>query len=859
MTPMMEQYMSVKHKYPDCILFYRLGDFYEMFYEDALTASRELEIVLTQRDAGNGEKAPMCGVPYHVYESYLSKLVNKGYKVAICEQLEDPKTVKGIVKRDIVKIVTPGTIIDSSLVEKQNNFLCSIFLKGESCGICYIDNSTGELYASEFNMQDTAQMLLNELGKISPPEIIINKEVEENSGFQRYTREYMPSITLRDMTDIKPFEKLNSFFSDIEELKSKPYASFATLSAMEYLKEMQRSDFFHINKVNLYEPNQYMKIDHNTKSNLELTETIFGRKRKGSLIHVLDQTLTAMGGRLLKKWIEYPLLSEEEINKRLDAVQFFLSKPKVLDSLREILRSIYDLERISSKISSGSGNARDFSSLRTSLEQLPTLYSIFDLKGNPLMLNHIIAEFDSLADICTRIDKTIVDDPPTTTTEGGMIRPDFSEELESLHKLLNGGKTTILELENREREKTGIRNLKIGFNKVYGYFFEVTNAQRENVPDYFIRRQTLTNCERYFTEELKKLEENILHAGEKSKKLEYEIFLELREFIKEQIHRIQKMAKLVAMLDVLSSFAKVSMENNYCRPTLNSEGRIEIEEGRHPVVETHLKEVQFISNDTKIGKDEKFFQIITGPNMSGKSTYMRQVALITLLAHIGCYVPATSADISITDRIFTRIGASDNLARGESTFMVEMKEVAQILNHATASSLVILDEVGRGTGTYDGLSIAWAIVEYMVRHLKAKTLFATHYHELTQLSDTHDAIENLTISILEKESGVVFLRKVVTGSTDQSYGIEVAKLAGINQEVTDKAQMILKMIEGSHKIIINKADLEEQVDKQLDFINYRKEYVFDSLLNTDLDSLSPREAHDLLYRLQQECKIIREA
>ncbi len=859
MTPMMEQYRSVKEKYPDCILFYRLGDFYEMFYEDALIASRELEIVLTQRDAGQGQKAPMCGVPYHVYETYLSKLVNKGYKVAICEQLENPKMVKGIVKRDIVKIVTPGTIIDSSLEEKQNNFLCSIFLMENSCGLCYIDNSTGELYTSEFSTEDVSQLLLNELGNIAPSEIILNEEAKKNLELQRYIREFIPSVTIKTPQISDPYSMLKDFFSENETkaVKTKLYASFATLSAMEYLKEMQRIKFLHINRINVYEPDHFMKIDYNTKANLELTETLLGRNRKGSLIYVLDQTITAMGGRLLKKWLEYPLLSDKEINARLDVVELFFHKSMLLDSLRELLKQIYDLERISSKISSGVGNARDFSSLRASLKQLPALYSMFQSEQGHWILDRIFREFDPLNDIYDRIEKTIVDDPPLTTTEGGMIRPEFSEELCSLHALLNGGKTTLLDLENREKEKTGIRNLKIGFNKVYGYYFEVTNSHREHVPDYFIRRQTLTNCERYFTEELKDLEDSILHAGEKSKKLEYDIFVELREFIKNNIQRIQKVAKSVAMLDVLSSFGKLAMENNYTRPLLNRDGRIEIEDGRHPVVETHLKDTQFIANDTKIGKGGKFFQIITGPNMSGKSTYMRQVALITILAHIGCFVPAKSANISMTDRIFTRIGASDNLARGESTFMVEMKEVAQILEHATSSSLVILDEVGRGTGTYDGLSIAWAVAEFMVGQIKAKTLFATHYHELTQLSETHEEIENLTISILEKESGVVFLRKVVPGATDRSFGIEVAKLAGVHDDVIEKARMILKMIEGSHKIVIKKTELEKQHDKQLDFSNYRKEYVLDSLLNVDLDNLSPRGAHEFVYRLQQECKMIR--
>lgn len=858
MTPMMEQYMSVKEKYPDCILFYRLGDFYEMFYDDALTASRELEIVLTQRDAGQGEKAPMCGVPYHVYETYLSKLVNKGYKVAICEQLENPKMVKGIVKRDIVKIVTPGTIIDSSLEEKQNNFLCSIFLTGNACGLCYIDNSTGELYTSEFNTEDVSQFLLNELGNIAPSEIIINDEGENNLEFQRYIREFMPSVTKKNPLISDPHNVLKEFFSDaeIKSVRTKPYAAFATLSAMEYLKEMQRSEFLHINRINVYEAKHFMKIDYNTKANLELTETLLGRNRKGSLIYVLDQTVTAMGGRLLKKWLEYPLLSDKEINERLDAVELFFHKPMLLDSLRGLLKQIYDLERISSKIYSGSGNARDFSSLRASLKQLPALYAMFQTEKEHRMLDRIFREFDTLNDIYERIEKTIVDDPPLTTTEGGMIRPEFSEELRALHELLNGGKTMLLELETQEKEKTEIRNLKIGFNKVYGYYFEVTNSQREHVPDYFIRRQTLTNCERYFTEELKNLEDSILHAGEKSKKLEYDIFVELREFIKDNIQRIQKVAKSVAMLDVLSSFGKLAMENNYTRPLLNHDGRIEIVDGRHPVVETHLKDTLFIANDTRIGRDGKFFQIITGPNMSGKSTYMRQVALITVLAHIGCFVPAKSADISVTDRIFTRIGASDNLAKGESTFMVEMKEVAQILEYATSSSLVILDEVGRGTGTYDGLSIAWAVVEFMVTQIKAKTLFATHYHELTQLSESHGEIENLTISILEKDSGVVFLRKVVPGATDRSFGIEVAKLAGVHDDVIEKARIILKMIEGSHKIVIKKTDSEKQRDKQLDFNNYRREYVFDSLLNADLDNLSPREAHELVHRLQRECKMI---
>ncbi len=857
LTPMMKQYMSIKNKYKDSILFFRLGDFYEMFFDDALTASRELEITLTQRDCGMEKKAPMCGVPHHVADTYVSRLVEKGYKVAICEQVEDPSKAKGIVKRDVIRVVTPGTITDTNVLdEKSNNYLVSIYMDDLGIGISYADNSTGEMYTTEYsgNMENNYRFIIDELGKIFPSEIICNEKF-------LIDKKYINIIKNR----INPYFSVYKDFDDIENVSEKRildlfqvqsleglgingkiYSLLSTNKLIEYLYNTQKNSLSHINTLIYYKPQDYMIMDINTRTNLEIHETIISREKKGALIYVIDKTCTAMGGRLLKNWLEQPLINITEINKRLNMVEHFYNNIIFMDEVTHELKNIYDIERLSSKVSNGNCNGRDFISLKNSISVLPKLKSLLISTDNE-QLNIIGKSMDTLRDIHDLIESSIVDNPPISITEGQLIKEGFNEKLDEIREASIRGKEWLASLEIKERENTGIKNLKVGYNKVAGYFIEVTKANIPMVPDYFIRKQTLTNSERYYTEELKSMESKILGAEEKSIELEYEIFQSIRNILKGEIKRIQYVSKLVATIDVIVSFAKVALKNNFVKPNLNNKGYIQIKEGRHPVVETMIENNLFVPNDTYLDRDNSMIQIITGPNMAGKSTYMRQVAIITLLAQIGSFVPAEKADISIVDRIFTRIGASDNLSQGESTFMVEMNEVSNIIREATPRSLIILDEVGRGTSTYDGLSIAWAVVEYIATKIKAKTLFATHYHELTQLADNFKEIKNMTISAEEKGDDIVFLRKIIEGSTNKSYGIQVAQLAGIDKTIINRANEILSIIEGSHEININKAPKNNL--KQLNLLDYKKDYFIDRIINIDIDTLTPIEALTTLNNL----------
>jgi len=856
--------MEIKKEYKDSILFFRLGDFYEMFFEDAILASKELEITLTQRDCGMDKKAPMCGIPHHVADGYVAKLVEKGYKVAICEQVEDPATAKGIVKREVIKVVTPGTITDTSILDdKSNNFLASIYLDDLGVGIAYVDNSTGEMYTTELlgGKESSYDFLLDELGKIFPSEVICNEEFTANTKFINVLRNsidpYMSIYSTDDLnmdletTILKQFNK-----TSLEELGlgKKILATIAIKKLIDYLFITQKSSLDHINNLNYYEPNKYMILDINTRANLEIHETIIKRDRKGALIGILDKTSTSMGGRLLKKWLDQPLIDIREIEKRLNIVEYFVHNIELMDDVKSLLNQIYDIERLSSKISYGNCNARDLLSLRNSISVLPDFKCLLKGCQNPELIAFGDG-LDTLEDICTLIDNSIEENPPITIKEGGIIKRGFNEELDEIKEICEKGKEWLSSLELKEKEKTGIKNLKIGFNKVFGYYFEVTKSNINLVPDYFIRKQTLANAERYYTEELKNMESKILGAEEKSLDLEYQIFIDIRNQVKENIERIQNTAKIISIIDVLNSFSQVAYKNNYVRPSLNNKGIIQIKEGRHPVVESNLDGKLFVPNDTYIDNKDNMVQIITGPNMAGKSTYMRQVAIITLLAHVGSFVPASFADISIVDRIFTRIGAADNLAQGESTFMVEMKEVSNILKSATKNSLIILDEVGRGTSTYDGLSIAWAVVEYIIKNIKAKTMFATHYHELTQLKEKNPCIRNLTIAADKKDDGIVFLRKIIEGSTNKSYGIEVAKIAGIDKEIINRANEILSLIENNHEIDLSKNVAKEV--KQIDLMDYRKDYYIDRIINLDIDNLTPRDALNILYDLKKDAKSLK--
>ncbi len=867
-TPMMEQYLAIKEQYKDCILLYRLGDFYEMFFDDAITASRVLEIALTGRDCGQEERAPMCGVPHHAVDGYIAKLIENGYKVAICEQLEDPSDAKGIVKRDVVRIITPGTIIEQGMLdEKSNNYLCTIYLD-KGFGMSYVDISTGELYVTEnislndFLKNSTHDLLIEEINKITPSEIISNNHIGNEVIDSMIYLSNVLSLDDYKQIVLKHFKVLSL---DSLGLKENYHAVISLGMLLNYLYETQKTSLDHINKLHFYTVGEYLQIDANTRKNLELIETIRGKKGPGTLYHVVDNTMTAMGGRLLKKWIEEPLKNIKHIYLRLDAVEELYENIMTSNNIKEYLKSVYDIERLISRIVYGSCNGRDLNSLKQSLSNLPDLKSELNELSSQMFAD-IYSSFDELKDIFDLIDASIVDEPPISIKEGGIIKTGYNEELDELREITVNGKDWISNLQAKEREATGIKNLKIGFNKVFGYYLEVTKSYLKDVPDNYIRKQTLANCERYVTPELKEMEAKILNADEQIMKLEYELFLEIREFISRHVKRIQETAYNIAVIDAINSLAIAAVKNNYVRPEMNKKGFIKITDGRHPVIERIMKNEMFVPNDTYIDNKEYRMSIITGPNMAGKSTYMRQVALIALMSHIGSFVPAKKAEICIIDKIFTRVGASDDLSQGQSTFMVEMSEVSNILKNATSDSLLILDEIGRGTSTYDGLSIAWSVVEYITKKLKAKTLFATHYHELSELESKLKSVKNYKILIKEEHDEITFLRKITEGSIDRSYGIQVANLANLPEEVIERAKEILIQLEESD---INKPFARKknrvndnfqvsmfQANPAENEINKKYKELAENIKNIDIENITPMQSFKLLNDIIEKTKRI---
>ena len=850
LTPMMKQYMEVKNQYKDCILFYRLGDFYEMFFDDALTASRELEITLTGKDCGLKERAPMCGVPHHSVQSYIAKLIAKGYKVAIGEQLEDPATAKGIVKRDVIRVITPGTVIESNILEEsKNNYLASIYANGFNYGLAFSDISTGEFYTTEFVDLKNFVNILNELGRFEPAEIVVNSELyNDKNKIEIITSKLKTYISVRDS-----FEEISNK-EDIKKLEEKQNAKNATCLLLGYIKETQKIELKHINRISFYEYSNYMILDNIARKNLELTETLREKNKKGSLLWVLDKTSTSMGGRNLRRWIEKPLMDIEEINNRLEAVNELKENVVLRSDIFETLKNVYDIERLTGKVSYGNVNARDMISLKNSLKQLPIIKKLIS-NCNSALLKDMYEKLDVLEDVTDLIEVAIIDDPPVSVKEGGIIKPEFNEEVKKLRTASTEGKNWIVALEAKEREETGIRTLKVGYNKVFGYYIEVSKSFINQVPERFIRKQTLTNGERYITEELKEMENTILGAQDKIVNLEYNIFTQIRETIAQQTERLQTSSKVVAELDTLASFAEVAEQNMYTMPIIDNTDEINIKDGRHPVVEKLITACSFVPNHTFLNTREDRVNIITGPNMAGKSTYMRQVALITLMAQIGSFVPASFAKIGIVDRIFTRVGASDDLSTGQSTFMVEMNEVSNIVLNASKRSLLILDEIGRGTSTYDGLSIAWSVVEYIAKSDKigARTLFATHYHELTELESKVFGVKNYCIAVKEKGEDVIFLRKIVRGGADESYGIYVAKLAGIPNAIVNRANQILNELkEGSYAVAQLKDNKKNNNIGQVDMFNYKLGEIATELEKIDVNELTPIDALNTLVKIKSK-------
>lgn len=903
LTPMMRQYFEIKENYKDCILFFRLGDFYEMFFEDAETAARELELVLTGRDCGLEKRAPMCGIPFHASNSYIGRLVAKGYKVAICEQVEDPKFAKGIVKRDVIKVITPGTYTDSSFVEEtKNNYIMTIYsdLERNRCSLAITDISTGDFLATEGELEKG--VILDEISKFNPKEIILLDSLDQ---------ELIKDITLTTPALIsrKPIEYFEENFEEVLNNQFGEKSNSLSLmvkkssnALVKYILDTQKISLTNINDIEVYSLVDFMTIDLSSRRNLELTENLREKSKKGSLLWVLDKTETSMGSRMLRRWIEEPLVNKEKITLRLNAVEELFNDLSLNDSLKEALHDIYDIERILGKISNKNANAKDLIALKTSIGKIPNVKGIIENCTSSL-LNDYYNNLDDLRDIYELLEKSIKEDPSLTLKDGDLIKDGFNSEIDELRLAKTNGKDWISSLENREREFTGIKSLKVGFNKVFGYYIEISKANYSSIPEgRYIRKQTLANAERFITPELKEIEEKLLGASEKLCSLEYDIFLDIRNEVENHIDRLKTTAKIIAELDCVSNLAFVALENDFIKPEINEDGETKIENGRHPVVEKVIPKGEFIPNDTIINKDDNQLLIITGPNMAGKSTYMRQVAIITLMCQIGSFVPASKANISVVDKIFTRIGASDDLAGGKSTFMVEMWEVSNILKNATENSLVLLDEVGRGTSTYDGLSIAWSVIEYICKNknLRCKTLFATHYHELTKLEGEIHGVRNYSVAVKEVDNNIIFLRKIIEGGADQSYGIEVAKLAGIPDEVINRAKEILEKLEmesskdnldlALKEVNVSKEDIEEASitfsyevketlveDKieikeevisksseakthkeddqiQLDFSAIGKDNLIKELSEVDILSLNPMEAMNRLYALVKEAK-----
>ncbi|MFI3209511.1 MAG: DNA mismatch repair protein MutS [Peptostreptococcaceae bacterium] len=863
LTPMMKQYVETKNKYKDCILFFRLGDFYEMFFEDALLASKTLEITLTKKSCGLEEKAPMCGVPYHSASNYIQKLVEHGFKVAIAEQMGDPQTSKGLVSREVVEVITPGTLLEGNLLDnKKNNYLLSIYIEKENSSLSFVDITTGEIHLTKLKKDK----IIEEIAKISPSEIIVN-DIDFYENLENIS--LMSNIYLN-----KNFEERYLENEIIENYFNKEYIDYKDLDLimknslsvlLNYVFYTQKKATQNINSINVYNSFEYMTLDIFTRNNLELTSSMNGKNKKGTLLNILDKTNTSMGARLLRKCVEEPLISKDKIEERLLTIEEIKDDYMLRVDLIEILKEIYDIERICGKVAFEKVTPKELINLKYSLSKLPHLKGLINSSGAK-KLKEIINDLDEMKDLYELIEKSIVDEPSISIKDGNIIKDDFNVELKEFRDISKNGAYIIKEIENKEKELTNIKTLKVGFNKVFGYFIEITKANlvNQNLGDRYIRKQTLSNAERYITEELKIVEEKILNAEDKIKILEYNLFVEIRNEVYKNILKLQKISKIIANIDVVTSLSTVAYENNYIKPSINEDNIIEIRDGRHPVIETLVSD--FISNDTTL--DDSVINIITGPNMAGKSTYMRQVALISLMAHIGSFVPASFANISVLDRIFTRVGASDDLSQGKSTFMVEMSEVSQILQNATNKSLIILDEVGRGTSTYDGISLAWSIVEYIKENIKAKTLFATHYHELTELENEYAEIKNYSVLVKEENEEVVFLRKIVEGCANKSYGIHVAKLAKLPQKLLERSSEILNNLEKNHnQINIKESSINSSVVKEK--IEYEKDYqiefaikeenseykdISNDLINLDLMNMTPLEMINVLYNLQKKAK-----
>lgn len=858
---MINQYLATKEKCKDCILFFRLGDFYEMFFDDALTASKDMDVVLTQKACGDGEKAPMCGVPYHAAETYIARLIEKGHKVAIAEQMEDPALAKGLVARDIIRIITPGTVVSPEMLkDSENNFLACVYASQEGLGMAWCDISTGEFSALQIKGHNAFEQLSEQLARVQPREIICNLGEDDFPSLWQLAsvsdRLFISQPSAETFSERSCRDNIRRHFAVLSEksmglgLEDVPLLFFAVGGVLGYLRDTQKQDLSHMSELHITQLSASMCLDKATIRNLELTETLFEHKVQGSLLGVLDRTGTAMGSRRMKQWLREPLNSKAEIDLRLDAVEVLADEILLRNDLRSALRSVYDLERLCARMTLGTANARDLIALRTSLEMLPDIKAMLEGSGSAL-LSQLASQIDPLEDIKDLISRAIVEDPPFIVREGGLIKPGYSEELDGIKAASSDSRQWIAGLENSEKERTGISTLKVGYNKVFGYYIEVSNRFRDQVPENYIRKQTLVNGERFITPELKEAEGIVLNAQTKINELEYKLFTEIRLAVKDKTASLQQTANALASADVLASFAESSVKLGYVKPLIDESDRIIIKKGRHPVIEQTLRDGVFVSNDVYIDRQASSMLLITGPNMAGKSTYMRQLALIVLMAQAGCFVPADSAEIGICDRIYTRIGASDNLAMGQSTFFVEMTELAYILNTAGPRSLVILDEIGRGTSTYDGLSIAWAVVEYLTDPAhKIRTLFATHYHELTPLSETIEGVTNLNVDVAEENGNIVFLHRIVSGSASRSYGIHVAKLAGVPETVLESAEQKLAALEdpGSAASIKSRQKPEEE---QLSLFSPKDSVLANMVRNLDIMNMTPSQAIRALEELKE--------
>jgi len=862
-TPMMQQYLDVKNEHKDSILMYRLGDFYEMFFDDAKTVSRELDLTLTGRDCGMEERAPMCGVPYHSAEGYIARLVAKGYKVAICEQMEDPAQAKGLVRREIIRKITPGTVLESSMLEEgKNNFIGAVYLDTRGAGVCFCDISTGEVFGTQLNGSEVTDEVMSELGRFSPRELLLSDGAYSRPQLLNFVKDRLNAYAERagewrflEETAHKTAEKQ---FPGQDLPAEQELLLRAVGGLLSYLHETQKNDLSYISVLQVYDAGQFMELDYTARRNLELTASLHGGEKKGSLLWVLDKTRTAMGARMLRQWIEKPLLGVAQITRRQNAVEALVNDFILREQLEKQLSGINDMERIASRIVFGSANGRDLRSLYQVCTRLPQLRELIAGVDTPL-LQQLYSQLDPLTDICDLIGEAIVDEPPFTVREGGLIRPGYHAEADRLRDLLGGGSARLAAIEQRERERTGISKLKVGYNKVFGYYIECGRVHADAIPADYIRKQTLANCERYITPELKELEGEVLSASERLTALEYQLFTQVRETIAAQVERLQQTSRAVAAVDVLCALAKVAQQNHYVKPLMDDSDVIDIKDGRHPVVEQVLDGELFVPNDTLLNCGSDRVYIITGPNMAGKSTFMRQVALIVILAQIGSFVPASSARIGICDRVFTRIGASDDLFAGRSTFMVEMNEVGDILKYATPRSLLILDEIGRGTSTFDGMSIARAVLEYAAdrKKLGARTLFATHYHELCELEGTVEGVKNYNIVVKKRGDDIIFIKKIVRGGANDSYGIEVAKLAGLPEEVIRRAKAVLKDIETRQPQVLPSLIIppeEEEEDGQITLGGFAEKAIVDQLKAVDPNILSPIEALTLLYQLVKQAK-----